>query len=403
MTVKNKPVLQSEIERELFNPVERSIKGLSPFILNPIDRLSNYFNFYPGQYILIGSITGVGKTSYLDHNMLHIIQNKPKDIHFEVLYYSMERKKKVKYAKWISWKMYNENKTRVSSDTISNRLNSMQIEQLDHLRTEYGPWLEDVLDYIDLREGPRSVETIKKDIDKLARKLGAFYHADDTTIYRYDKAVGSFDSANFVTTKYGKRLYAEIEYEDETHVLYQNDKIYLTPKPTIVFIIIDHIGKVRSVPGGKKNTLDELDQVLSDARDNYLFSPIPISQFNRAISSVDRLKYNQGDLDPVLEDFKDTGNLTESADLVLSLFDPGRYKSWDAAGNYKGYNIRDAMVTPIGQKRARSIHILKHTNGIDGVSQVLRFTGESMYFEAMPVPEDEAGLQVVYREIIQGK
>jgi len=410
MTMEQKtPRIETEIERELFRHLRKSLKEKPLFLKNPIARLDTLFNFYPEQYILLGSITGTGKTSLIDHCMLAMLDQLydaklENDIHVEFLYYSMERKKKIKYAKFISWKMFKEEKIRISTKQILNRENTMKESQLEYIITNYEDWLEKILSHVDIREGAHTLETISKDVESKARQIGIYYHSDENHIYKFGDWVGDFDDNVYVMTKYGKRKYADIKVNGQTYTIYENDKIFVHKKPTLFFIILDHIGKIKRVKGlNKKETLDAADEKLCEYRDNYLMSPIAISQFNRSISATDRLKYAQGDLDPVLEDFKDTGNMTESADLVLSVFNPGRYKSWDSKGNYKGYNIRDAMVTPSGKQRARSLHILKNSLDTEAITQILRFTGESMYFEAMPVPEDEEGIQRVYNEILQGK
>jgi len=395
-------MIYSEVDRELFDPVKDSINGVVPFIANPISRLQNVFNFLPAQYILMGSVTSSGKTSLIDHFILSIVENKPKDMHFEALYYSMERKKKFKFAKFISWKLFMAEGKRIASSHLLNSDGKFTIGQMNYVKGNYKEWLEGVLDYIDIREGSRTVDQIKNDIDRLAMKIGLFYHSDDDHIYRFGEFVKAFDPKNVVQTKYGPKRFEKINLDGKEYTLYQNDKLYITPKPTIVFIVVDHIGKVRG-RGTVKDVLDELDQVLAEARDNYNFSPIAISQFNRSVSNVDRLKYNSGDLDPVLEDFKNTGNLTESADIVLSIFDPARYKSWDSKGMYKGINIRDLTITPTGVQRARSFHVLKNSFGPDKQSIMLRFTGESMHFKAMPKRGDTSGLENMYKQIMQGE
>jgi len=404
---KKAPMLVSEVERELFRHVENTIGDKAPASMpNPLARTSKIFNFYPGQYTLIGSITGVGKTSFIDHNMLYILESIPldSDFHIEFLYLSMERKKKIKFAKWISWKMFHTSRSRISAKQILNKDRKLTDAQLTHLRAAYTPWLNKILKRVDLREGQISPARLEQIIDKKAKLLGVHYHSDDDTIYKFEVEAGKFDPNNYIETDYGRKLYVIIKIGDKNYTLYQNDSIYVTKTPTALFIIMDHVGKFKMIKGGKKATLDLVDDILCYARDSYSFSPIPISQFNRDISKTDRLKYNQGDLDPVLEDFKDTGNMTESADVVLSLFDPAKYKSWDGIGNYKGYNIRDATITPDkGQQRARSLHVIKNSEDSDNLCVVLRFTGESGYFEEMPIPEDTEGLQKVYNEIMQGK
>jgi hypothetical protein len=342
-------------------------------------------------------------TSFVDHMLLSILDNHSSNLHVEVLYYSMERKKMFKYAKWISWKMKARDNRNISSDNILNRNGKLTQEQFDYIKTNFSPWLTEILNYVDIREGTKSLDEIERDIDRLAKRLGNYFYTDEVHIHQNGKIVGTMDPNQFIVTKYGKKLFKRLNFQDKTYTLYQNDSIYIPKKESLIFIVLDHIGKIRYEIGGKKFTLDKLDQILSNARDKYMFSPIAISQFNRGIGETDRQKLHKGDLSPTLEDFKDTGNLTESADLVISLFDPARYKSYNAQGEYKGYNIQDNMITPQGQQRARSLHVLKNTFGYANTTTVLRFTGESMYFQSLPKPTETLALDKIYKEIAQGK
>ena len=397
----SKPILDNQAFRELFEPVSKTIGGPPTFIANPMKRLREIFNFQREQYTMIGSVSGVGKTSLLDHYILSIIRDYPKDMHFEVLYYSMERKKKFKFAKWVSWHIKDVENKRVSSDTILNRNGKLTDAQLNHIKAAHGQWLEETLQYIDLREGRRSVEQIEADIEKVARRLGTHFRADDDHIYQNGKLVGKLNKEQFILTKYGKKCFTTFTFNDKKYTLYQNDNMYVTEKPTVMLIIIDHIGKI-PIKVNKKTTLDRLDEVLSSARDKYSFSPIAVSQFNRSVGSVERQKHQKGALAPTLEDFKDTGNLIESADLVISLFDPARYKSWNAAGEYEGYNIRDNTITPQGQQRARTLFVLKNSFGMSDTKSMLRFTGESAYFESMPDLRDTSAMAMMYNDIARG-
>lgn len=94
------------------------------------------------------------------------------------------------------------------------------------------------------------------------------------------------------------------------------------------------------------------------------------------------------------------------ADLVLALFNPFRYKSYDDLGMYKGYNIRDRMVNPNGYNRYRLLSILKNSYGIDDVDFGLKFLGEVNDFTTLPRTSTDsvsAELTRVYQEIQQGK
>lgn len=401
MTEPRKPP-PKETARELFNPIRESMSGPDLFIKNPLARLDVVFNLQKEQYTVLGSNSGTGKTSLIDHILLAIMPNVPKGVHFEVLYYSMERKKKFKYAKWISWKIKDKEGLRLSSDSIMNRNGRMTKEQFVHIKNNYDDWLNDTLDFIDLREGARTIAQIKSDIEAMAKRLGTYYHTDGTNFYKWGKLVRSLNPKLVVATRYGQKKYIQFSIDGKDHTMFENDSLFIPKEPTIAYIILDHIGKV-IIEGNKKETLDKLDQVLSDARDKYSFSPIAISQFNRGVGATDRQKLHKGDLSPSTEDFKDTGNITESADLVIALFDPARYKSWDSKGEYRGINIKDHTVTPKGQQRARSLHVIKNSFGYDNMTIMLRFTGESMYFESMPKVDDVSAMTKMYKQIADGK
>jgi len=387
----------SIVKKELFDAVNANLNG-TKLHFNPFSKLTDVFQIRDSQYILIGSNTGSGKTSLLDHMILSTIHSLPKDFHFEVLYYSMERKNTFKLAKWLSWEYYRKEKKKAPVQTLLGLNNRIKPNQVKYFETRYSKILENVMEHIDLRQGTRTVAQIKQDIEKKAKELGDYYHSDNDVIYHFDKVLAPFPKKKFIKTRFGKRYY--VDFKEGKYQLYQNDDLYIPKKQQLLLIVIDHIGKVKG-EGSKKQILDELDQVLSDARDKYGFSPIAISQFNRGVGETQRIKFRKDTLAPQLEDFKDTGNLTESADLVLSLFDPSRYQAWNSEGLYYGVNIESGMVTPSGKHRARSLHILKNSFGSDKAIVMLKFIGESGYFEVLP--KDEESLRKVYEEIQKEK
>ena len=62
---------------------------------------------------------------------------------------------------------------------------------------------------------------------------------------------------------------------------------------------------------------------MGDLRDRYGYTVIDISQFNRSIGSVDRMKIK--DVSPEPDDFKGSGDLYENADVALGLFNPYKF------------------------------------------------------------------------------
>jgi hypothetical protein len=113
------------------------------------------------------------------------------------------------------------------------------------------------------------------------------------------------------------------------------------------------------------------------ARDMYGYSPVIVSQFNRDISSPMRLK--NGDVEPQLEDFAESSQTQNDADVVLALFDPMRYKVADPSG-YDLNKLRDEF----GAKYFRSLRLIKNSYGEDDVRIGLSFLGQIGMFKELP-------------------
>ena len=126
-------------------------------------------------------------------------------------------------------------------------------------------------------------------------------------------------------------------------------------------------------------------------RDRYGYSPVIVSQFNRDISSPMRLK--NGDVEPQLEDFADSSQTQNDADVVLALFDPMRYKVQDPSG-YDLNKLRDEF----GAKYFRSLRLIKNSYGEDDVRIGLGFLGQIGMFKELP--KIKYMNENVYNEII---
>jgi hypothetical protein len=106
-----------------------------------------------------------------------------------------------------------------------------------------------------------------------------------------------------------------------------------------------------------------------------------VSQFNRDISNPIRIK--NGDVEPQLEDFADSSQTQNDADVVLALFDPMRYKVADPSG----YNL-DKLKDDYGAKYFRSLRLIKNSYGEDDVRIGLGFMGQIGMFKELPRKKD---------------
>ena len=127
--------------------------------------------------------------------------------------------------------------------------------------------------------------------------------------------------------------------------------------------------------------IDKWSEKTRELRDVYGACIVNVQQFNRDIANPVRLK--NLDVSPNLEDFADTSSTQQDSDLVLGLFDPGRYKV-EATTRHD----LSRMQSDDGAKRYRSVHILKSTYGADGVVVPLALQPELGIFREIPKSVD---------------
>ena len=409
----------SIFEREVLNPVRDAIDGNVLQIPLHLDRVKDVFAIRKNVFTAIGGGTGSGKTSFVDDTFVlkpFELWDKWKDetdVTFKVLYRSMERKRSLKLTKWACWKMYQDSGVLMDAETLLGYRKDKASEQVWNMLVGARDWADRLLDYVDIRDGRTSPDQYNHWILEHAIKHGTLYVSNSEGVVNYSNPktyIDTFTETKIQTLDNGDtEQVVIIKHGDEEIVMKKNERYYVAKRPKEITIVIgDHVGKYVGQPGlsSKKQIIDKASEYSADARDIYGYSPVLVSQFNRAIGDVQRMKFSDGDLSPQIEDFKDTGNIVEDADLVLALFNPFRYKSYDDLGMYKGYNIRDRMVNPNGYNRYRLLSILKNSYGIDDVDFGLKFLGEVNDFTTLPRTSTDsisAELTRVYQEIQQGK
>lgn len=164
----------------------------------------------------------------------------------------------------------------------------------------------------------------------------------------------------------------------------------------IIVNINDHLKLIKPTKDLNTSKLI-IDKWSNDAiylRDHFGACIIDIQQFNRDISNPVRLKMN--DVSPNLEDFADTATTQQNADLVLGLFDPGRYKV-EALTRHD----LNRLQSDDGSKRYRSLHILKSTYGADGVVIPLALQPELGIIKELPKHGNMT--DKIYDDIINNK
>jgi len=324
--------------------VNRGLADKNNGIPMGFDRLNRYIGIRKAMYYLIGGNTGSGKTSFIDDAFVlnpfdwyMSKEGQDSGIKLQIWYRSMERSRIYKLAKWVSRKIFIDHAMIISVNKILGWNVKMTKDEHDIYLT-YKDYLESMQDIITIIDGPENPVGIAKELKEFAEKNG--------TIEQLDKY----------------------------------NRIYIPNDPnTITIVAMDHIGLLKTTKAHptKKESIDKMSDELRYARDFYGYTPVVVSQFNRSISNPIRIK--NGDVEPQLEDFADSSQTQNDADIVMALFDPIRYKVSDPSG----YNI-DRLVDSYGAKYFRSLRLIKNSYGEDDIRIGLGFLGQIGMFKELP-------------------
>ena len=326
--------------------VDAGLAGKNDGIPMGFDRLNKHIGIRRGMYFLIGGNTGSGKTSFIDDAFVlnpfdwYITQKDPK-IKLRVIYRSMERPKTYKFAKWVSRKIFLDHGVIIPVNKLLGWTDKMTKDEHD-LFLIYEDYMNSISDVITIIDGPENPVGIAKELKAHAEQNGEIIQVD----------------------KY--------------------NKIYVPNDPTeVTIVVIDHIGllKLTKDQPTKKEAVDKMSDELRYARDFFGYTPVVVSQFNRSISNIVRLK--NGDVEPQLEDFSESSSTQNDADVVLALFDPLRYKVEDTSG-YSLNKLKDVN----GAKYFRSLRLIKNSYGSDDLRIGLGFLGQIGMFKELKRAKD---------------
>jgi len=327
--------------------VDNGRAGKNKGIPMGFDRLNSYIGLRKKMYFLLGGNAGSGKTSALDSAfilnpvewILSDENRKKQKLH--IIYRSMERSRSYKLGKWVSRRIFMDTGRILSLGKLLGWTGRLDDDDYK-LFLSYKPYINEICKIIHIIDGPENPIGITAQIREHALAHG--------TVKKLDKY----------------------------------NSMYVPNDPDVVtMVVVDHIGLLKTTKDypTKKAAIEKLSVELRRARDFYGYTPVVVSQFNRSISNITRIK--NGDVEPQLEDFKDSAQTQEDCDVALSLFDPMRYKVEDPGG-YDLSLLRDAF----GAKYFRSIRILKNSYGSDDVRIGLGFLGSLGMFKELPRMKD---------------
>lgn len=127
---------------------------------------------------------------------------------------------------------------------------------------------------------------------------------------------------------------------------------YTENNPNLYTIVItDHIRKPQMERGfTMKQNIDKLLEYHVILRNRCNFTFVDIAHMNRGVSNIERLKFFGDQIFPTADDVKDSGNLGEDVNVLLTMFNP----------NDEKYNLSkhmDVDLTNPLNSNYRSIHI----------------------------------------------
>jgi len=331
---------------QLKNEVQAGLEGRNNGIPMGFDRLNRFIGIRKSMYFLVGGLTGSGKTSFIDDAFVlnpvdwYLTQKDPQ-FKLRVIYRSMERSRTYKLAKWVSRKIFIDHGITIPVTKLLGWTEKMTHDEHD-LFLMYEDYMTRVEDIVTIIDGPENAVGIAKELKAHALKNGHIEQIDE----------------------YNKRYVPD----DEN---------------AVTIVVIDHIGLLKTTKDQttKKDTIDKMSDELRYARDFYGYTPVVVSQFNRSISNIMRIK--NGDVEPQLEDFAESSQTQNDADVVLALFDPLRYKVLDTSG-YDLNKLKDQY----GAKYYRSLRLIKNSYGEDDVRIGLGFMGQVGMFKELPRQKD---------------
>ncbi len=327
---------------QLRKEVELGLEGRNGGIPMGFDRLNRYIGIRKSMYFLVGGLTGSGKTSFIDDAFVlnpfdwYIAQKNP-GIKLRIIYRSMERTRVYKMAKWVSRRIFLDHGIIVPVPRLLGWTEKMSKDEHD-LFLMYEDYIGNMSETITIIDGPENPVGIAKELKAHALQNGRIEQIDE----------------------YNKRYFPTHENE-------------------ITIVVLDHIGLLKTTKDQttKKQAIDKMSDELRFARDFYGYTPVVVSQFNRDISNPIRIK--NGDVEPQLEDFAESSQTQNDADVVLALFDPMRYKVADPSG-YDLNKLKDEY----GAKYFRSVRLIKNSYGEDDVRIGLGFMGQIGMFKELP-------------------
>lgn len=346
---------------ELLNEeVNKGLEGKNAGIPMGFEKLNKYVGIRRRIMTLVFGATGSGKSAFVHSSYIlnpfdYLLAHPTSDIKFKVILFSMERSKVYVLAKWVSRKIFLDYGVLIPIPKLLGWWNTKLTKDEHDLFLSTEKYLGELLEVVDIVEGAQNPTGIYKYVKEYAKQNGS---------------------------------YEEISEFKSLYIPHHSNELIL--------VIQDHLGLTKPEKGHstKKEAIDKLSEYNQILRDYYGYIPICVSQLTRNLNNPSFQKMES--FEPTLDDSKESGNPGEAADMVISLFDPLRYKTNDGS-----YGDVSKFVNPAnGENFFRSIKILKNSYGADSIRIGMAFNGAIGSFKELPKKSDMDGFS--YDELFNG-
>lgn len=359
--------LRDRVVANLADRRQRIIDGQLNCIPSPFKRFSeDFIGIEQSCYYTVTSFTKGGKSQFTSYTFIY----KPlmfcyftkADIDIKILYFPLEETPERIMQRFISWLLFDFSKgrIRISPRDLRSTTSAISQEILDVINTDE---IQDILKYFE------------------EHVIFPEEAANPTGIYKYCKSYATAHGKVYTKTKMFKDEFG-VEYEKEVFDRYEQDN-----PNEYRLIIIDTINLIDTERGMTlKQSMDKLSEYCAKyLRNRYFFSPVIIQQ--QAFDQEGNESFKIGRVRPSVAGLGDSKYTSRDSNVVLGLFSPFRF----ALKEYEGYDISKF------KDNIRFLEMIVNRDGEMGGLCPLFFDGAVCQFNELPRPDDQAGLNEVYK------
>lgn len=331
---------------------------------------------YPGierrKYNICTANQKVGKSKLTDKMMVYepffYSISHPDQLKIHILYFTLEMGKEEKFYEFLCHLLWKLDKIRISPTQLKSTDSAKPVPQsiINLINSEkyqyYISKFEETVEYIDTNKNPTGIWKNCKDF---AEARGEWHYKKG---FKKDSKGNSIEDDNV-------RDYFEAYDKDEYWI-----------------VILDNYSNLSSESNmNKMQTIDKMSKYFIDLRDTYNFSITAIQHQAQAQEGIENRKMNI--LEPTSDGMADCKTTVRDINCIFGLFSPYKYGIKRYPDNNEGYDITKF------RNHIRFLKIIENRDGESGYSTALFFDGACSEFIELPPANDEAGLEVFYKQI----